>query len=92
VPICTPSSLRTPRLFQAANSADGDGSSCSGRDGVPQATGRLVYASGDIYTGNFKNGRPDGEGRFAWKIGDVFTSQWLDGLKEGAAIIFSLTL
>ena len=44
---------------------------------------RIVYNSGDVYTGNRKNGKKDGAGTYRWVNGSSYDGQWKNDLKHG---------
>ena len=44
--------------------------------GVAAGCGKLAFASGDVYEGEFKGGRMDGYGKMLYSDGDTYEGQW----------------
>jgi len=56
-------------------------------DGDRQGTGKMTYASGNIYEGPFLSNKYHGEkGIYSWADGDQFEGQWRDGERFGMGI------
>ena len=51
--------------------------------GVPHGKGTRVYASGDVYEGDWVNGTPHGNGKYSWTDGDVYEGGWVNGKRSG---------
>ena len=45
--------------------------------------GKMTYANGDIYEGEWKDDLFDGHGKYTWVNGEVYEGQWKDGVKNG---------
>ena len=48
-----------------------------------EGEGKMTFADGSSYSGNFKNGKRDGSGTFKWSNGDTYTGAWKNDLMEG---------
>ena len=49
--------------------------------------GRLVYTSGQSYTGQMLDGKPHGVGKFVYEDGQVYEGGWELGLRHGRGVI-----
>jgi hypothetical protein len=49
----------------------------------PQGKGKMTYANGDVYVGEFKDGKRQGIGKIIYANGDVYEGGWLDGKQHG---------
>ena len=55
-----------------------------GADGkTPEGRGVMVYASGDMYEGQWKAGKREGQGTTRYAIGNVYVGQYKADTKEG---------
>ncbi len=45
--------------------------------------GKMVYANGDIYEGDFVNGKKQGQGTFTFKNGQAYFGRFFDNLRNG---------
>ena len=55
-----------------------------GADGkTPEGRGVMVYASGDMYEGQWKAGKREGQGTTRYAIGNVYVGQYKANTKEG---------
>jgi hypothetical protein len=59
----------------------GDGE--RGADGKPEGRGVMVYASGDMYEGEWRAGKREGQGTVRYAIGDVYEGQYKADDKDG---------
>ena len=59
----------------------GDGE--RGADGKPEGRGVMVYASGDMYEGEWRAGKREGQGTVRYAIGDVYEGQYKADKKDG---------
>lgn len=54
-------------------------------DNLPNGRGKMVYAMGEFYEGEFFNGKKHGHGRYVEK-GETFTGMWHNDKKHGVGI------
>ena len=56
-----------------------------GRNAQGEAEGRgtMVYASGDMYEGQWRGGKRHGHGKMTYATGDVHVGQYVEGRKHG---------
>ena len=59
----------------------GDGE--KGADSKPEGRGVMVYASGDMYEGEWRAGKREGQGTVRYAIGDVYEGQYKADKKDG---------
>ncbi len=52
-------------------------------NGVPEGTGKMIYANGNVYEGEWKNGLPEGQGKATFADGRVYEGEWKAGKCEG---------
>lgn len=45
--------------------------------------GKMTYANGDIYEGEWKDSQKNGHGKYIWTDGDVYEGEWKDGMRNG---------
>lgn len=45
--------------------------------------GKMVYATGDVYEGDFVNGKKKGKGILTYKNGDIYVGEFISDRKEG---------
>ena len=63
-----------------------------GADGkTPEGRGVMVYASGDMYEGQWKAGKREGQGTTRYAIGNVYVGQYKANTKEGEGKFFYAT-
>ena len=55
--------------------------------GEPQGKGRMQYASGHTYEGDWKNGCCDGNGKFTFPDGQEYEGQWKAGKRHGRGVL-----
>lgn len=55
-------------------------------NGGPKGNGRITYASGDIYAGNFQFGKPHGYGKMMYEEGDSYEGMWYCGRARGVGM------
>ena len=51
--------------------------------GKPQGAGKMTYADGSVYEGNWLKGKPHGRGKIVYADGSTFDGSWNEGLKDG---------
>lgn len=61
---------------------------CLNADGLMHGKGEIVFASGDLYKGNWTEGKMHGQGKYGYANGDVYNGQWKAGKKDG---LFEIT-
>ena len=49
-------------------------------DDKSHGEGRIIYANGDVYEGNWENDLPNGEGVMSYFNGNKYDGQWSDGV------------
>ena len=54
--------------------------------GQREGRGKLVWADGDVYEGEWKAGKKEGRGIYRCADGDVYEGEWKAGEKEGRGI------
>jgi len=58
-------------------------------NGDRQGNGKMTYASGNIYEGDFVNNKYNSEkGTYKWADGDTYEGPWKDGERHGAVGIY----
>ena len=55
--------------------------------GEPHGTGRMQYASGHTYDGDWKEGCCDGQGKFTFPDGQEYEGQWKAGKRHGRGVL-----
>ena len=58
-----------------------------GLSGVREGKGKMTYASGDVYEGEFKNGYPDGKGVYRYSTGDKYEGEFKEGKMNGEGTV-----
>ncbi|MBQ1727533.1 MAG: hypothetical protein II039_09130, partial [Treponema sp.] len=48
--------------------------------------GRMLYANGDVYNGEWKDGEPYGQGKMKWANGDTYSGGWKKGKLHGRGV------
>ena len=51
--------------------------------GRKEGKGKLTYANGDVYVGNWSKGLRHGNGEYIWKSGARYSGQYFKNLREG---------
>ena len=51
--------------------------------GEREGRGTMVYASGDMYEGQWRAGVPHGQGKYSFATGDVYEGGWVEGEMHG---------
>ena len=49
--------------------------------------GRLIYANGDFYIGDFFQNKKHGTGEQYWTYGKIYKGEWVDDKREGEGVI-----
>ncbi|GAB1481383.1 hypothetical protein MASR2M78_01980 [Treponema sp.] len=63
---------------------DGSGGEGFWRNGSLQSPGRIIYANGNVYSGDFDaQGIPSGEGALVYANGDLYIGSFVHGIPEG---------
>ena len=55
-------------------------------EGLPNGRGRLLFADGGVYEGDWRKGKQHGRGLYLWTCGDRYAGGWVDGQPEGDCI------
>jgi hypothetical protein len=51
--------------------------------GLKQGKGKMTYANGDVYVGEFINNKRQGIGKMTYKNGAVYEGNWMDDNRQG---------
>ncbi|NME69083.1 hypothetical protein [Flammeovirga aprica] len=57
------------------------------RNDLMEGSGKLIFANGNSYEGNFEKGVPYGMGIYQWANGDVYQGGFLDGKMHGRGVL-----
>ena len=53
------------------------------QDGLAEGQGKLTYANGEYYEGQFLNDQQDGFGTHKWPSGAEYVGEWIAGVRQG---------
>lgn len=56
-------------------------------ENLPSGQGKVIYANGDQYEGNFVDGYRQGHGKYTWENGAVYVGNYESGKKSGFGIL-----
>ena len=50
---------------------------------IPNGNGKMTYAGGDTYDGQWKDGKKHGDGKYSWSNGSFYDGQWQNDMRSG---------
>ena len=51
------------------------------------AKGKVTYANGDTYVGEWLDSKRHGQGTYTFANGDTYVGEWLDGIQHGQGVL-----